>query len=39
MPRFLLLVSIALLISLPARAGIDVRVKGLGPDERDNAYA
>lgn len=39
MPRFLLLVSIALLMSLPARAGIDVRVKGLGPDERDNAYA
>ncbi|MCX7072958.1 MAG: autotransporter assembly complex protein TamA [Gammaproteobacteria bacterium] len=39
MPRFLLLVSTALLMSLPARAGIDVRVKGLGPDERDNAYA
>ncbi len=39
MLRFALLASTLLLLSLPARAGIDVRVKGLGSDERDNAYA
>lgn len=40
MPRRRLLVLCTLLCaSLPARAGIDVRVEGLGSDERDNAYA
>lgn len=34
-----LLAATLLLLSLPVSAGIDVRVKGLGPDERDNAYA
>ena len=38
MRRFLLLSS-TLLLSFPSQAGIDVRVKGLGPDERGNAYA
>ncbi len=39
MRRFFLLAFILLLFSRQATAGIDVRVKGLGPDERDNAYA
>ncbi len=34
------LAGLALLAAaLPAQAGIDVRVRGLGPDERSNAYA
>lgn len=42
MLRFLLTALLALAISLhalPAAAGIDVRVRGLGDDERANAYA
>ena len=33
------LAALLLLVVLPARAGVDVRVRGLGADERDNAYA
>lgn len=35
----LLLIFCALCVSAPALAGIDVRVRGLGSDEEDNAYA
>jgi len=34
-----LLLCCALCVSAPALAGIDVRVRGLGSDEEDNAYA
>jgi len=34
-----LLLCCALCVSAPALAGIDVRVRGLGSDEADNAYA
>lgn len=30
---------VLLAATAPAKAGVDVRVRGLGPDERDNAYA
>ncbi|WP_293387423.1 autotransporter assembly complex family protein [Nevskia sp.] len=30
---------VLLAAAAPARAGVDVRVRGLGPDERNNAYA
>ena len=35
----LLLLCCALCVSAPALAGIDVRVRGLGSDEEDNAFA
>lgn len=38
LPTFLATL-LMLALALPVRAGVDVRVKGLGPDERDNAYA
>jgi translocation and assembly module TamA len=38
-PVRLLLLCCALCASAPALAGIDVRIRGLGSDESDNAYA
>src|SRR5947209_2894642 len=38
MIRPLALLSCLLLFTLPALAGIDVRVRGLGSDEQTNAY-
>lgn len=35
----LVLLALALAFARPALAGVDVRVRGLGSDERDNAYA